>query len=138
MKGSLNHLAIIVAAIAYFIWQGIWYSVLGNQWLALVGKSRADMNPAGPIPYIVGFIMALILAYVAGIALQDSAQPSARHGVEFALFMGIGIFATILLTQYVFEGRPLGLWLMNAAVPITGFAIVGAIVGGWRSRVRAA
>ena len=50
---------------------------------------------------------------------------------------GIGIFATILLTEYVFEQRPLGLWLMNAAIPITGFAIVGAIVGGWRSRVRA-
>ncbi|MBV8689413.1 MAG: DUF1761 domain-containing protein [Candidatus Eremiobacteraeota bacterium] len=141
MKGGINHLAVIVAAIAYFVWQGIWYTVFGNQWLALVGwtngaQAHAAMSPT-PIPYIVGFIMALILAYVTAIALADSSQPGAPHGVQFALFMGIGIFATILLTEYVFERRPLGLWLMNAAIPVTGFAIIGAIIGGWRSRVRA-
>ena len=139
MRGGINHLAVIVAAIAYFVWQGIWYTVLGNQWLALVGRTTAGGGApaATATPYIVGFIMALILAYVAAIALADSSQPTAAHGVQFALFMGIGIFATILLTEYVFEQRPLGLWLMNAAIPVTGFAIVGAIVGGWRSRVRA-
>ena len=136
MKGGINHLAVIVAAIAYFVWQGIWYTVFGNQWLALVGWTSRQMHPSAT-PYIVGFIMALILAYVTAIALADSSQPTAAHGVQFALFMGIGIFATILLTEYVFEQRPLGLWLMNAAIPVTGFAIVGAIVGGWRSRVRA-
>jgi len=137
MKGGINHLAVIVAAIVYFVWQGVWYTVFGKQWLALVGWTAREMRPS-PTPYIVGFIMALILAYVAAIALKDSAQASARHGVEFGLFMGIGIFATILLTEYIFEQRPLGLWLLNAAVPVTGFAIVGAIVGGWRSRPRAA
>ena len=136
MKGGINHLAVIVAAIAYFVWQGIWYTVFGNQWLALVGWTGRQMQPS-PVPYIVGFIVALILAYVTAIALAGSSQPTAAHGAQFALFMGIGIFATILLTQYVFEQRPLGLWLMNAAIPVTGFAIVGAIVGGWRSRVRA-
>ena len=137
MRGGINHLAAIVAAIAYFVWQGIWYTVFGNQLLALVGRTGQPMHPTA-IPYIVGFIVALILAYVTAIALADSSQPTAAHGVQFALFMGIGIFATILLTEYVFEPRPLGLWLINAAIPVTGFAIVGAIVGGWRSRVRAA
>ena len=141
MRGGINHLAVIVAAIAYFVWQGIWYTVFGNQWLALVGwtsgpNARAAMGST-PIPYIVGFIMALILAYITAVALADSTQPTAAHGAQFALFMGIGIFATILLTEYVFERRPLGLWLMNAAIPVTGFAIVGAIIGGWRSRARA-
>lgn len=137
MKGGINHLAVVVAAIAYFACQAIWYTVFGNQLLSLVPKMR-DSNPSTPVPYVVAFIMALVLAYVTAIALQDSSQASARHGIEFGLFMGIGIFATILLTQYTFEGRPFGLWLLNAAAPVIGMAIIGAIVGGWRSRVRAA
>jgi len=141
MKSGINHLAVIVAAIAYFIWQGIWYTIFGKQWLALVGWTNVAQAPGAtsptPVPYIVGFIMALVLAYVTAIALADSSQPTAAHGVQFAVFMGIGIFATILLTEYVFERRPLALWFMNAAIPVTGFAIVGAIIGGWRSRVRA-
>lgn len=38
MKGGINHLAVVVAAIVYFAWQAIWYTVFGNQWLSLIGS----------------------------------------------------------------------------------------------------
>ncbi|MDQ6767549.1 MAG: DUF1761 domain-containing protein [Candidatus Eremiobacteraeota bacterium] len=134
---KINHLAVFVAAIVFFLWGWLWYTIFGNQWLALVGKAAASMTPS-PAPYVVGFLMALVLAYGTAIALADSDRPGAAHGVSFGIFMGVIFYASTMLTGYLFEGRPLGLWLINAGYGLTGFALVGAIVGGWRKRAVAA
>ena len=86
-------------------------------------------------PFLIGFILSWILAYVVGIALADTSNPNpARHGVEFGVFMGIGIFATMSLMDYLYEGRSYALWAINAGYVIVGMAMMGAIVGAWRKK----
>lgn len=130
----INHAAAFVAAIVFYLWGWLWYTIFGNQWLALIGKTRETLNPTGPVPYVIGFLMALLLAYGASIALSHDDERTVAHGAQFGLFMGLVFFASTLLTEYLFEGRPLGLWLLNAAYPLIGFMLVGAIIGGWKKR----
>ncbi len=40
-----------------------------------------------------------------------------------------------MLTAFVYEGRPLGLWVLNSSYEIVGLAIVGAIIGGWKKGI---
>ncbi|MDQ6732507.1 MAG: DUF1761 domain-containing protein [Nitrospirota bacterium] len=129
----IHHLAVIVAAIVLFIFGAIWYTVFANPWVAMMGKSAADMKGT-PMTYILSFIISLILAYVVAIALSKSDEGSAMAGISFALFMGIGLVAVSAFNRVIYEGAPVGLWAIDSGYIVVGLAIVGAIIGGWRKR----
>jgi hypothetical protein len=132
MPDRVNHLAAWVAAIVYFIFGGIWYTLAGPAWLAFLGKTRADL-PSGAMLYVGSFVLGLILAYATAIALtRHPEDQTVAQGVSFALFMGIALYATQTLNHAIYEGRPFGLWLINTAYTVIGFAMIGAIVGGWK------
>jgi hypothetical protein len=135
MASRINHLAVFVAAIVFFVLGAAWYmSPLGAIWAAQMGKAAANMS-AMTSQFIISFLLDWLLAYVIGIALADSANPRpARHGIEFGVFMGLGIYGTMTLMNYVYEGRSFTLWLINAGYVVIGMAIMGAIVGGWKKR----
>jgi hypothetical protein len=136
MPARLNHLAVFVAAIAFFMWGYLWYGlVFTKMWSALIGP----IPMGSPAVFGESFAAGWILAYCCGIALTKSENPQpARHGVEFGLFMGVGIFATMLFNAYLYQARPLGLWAIDAGYVVTGMAIIGAIVSGWRKKAAAA
>ena len=135
MPERINHLAVFAAAIAYFILGWIWYSLLfQSQWLALVGKS---MGASAPLPTLLieSFILGLVLSYATAIALSRRPEDlSVGQGVSFALFMGIAIYGSQTLNNALFESRPIALWVIDTGYVLIGFAIIGAIVGGWRRK----
>jgi hypothetical protein len=132
MTAKLNHVAIIVAAVAYFVFSAVWFMAFGAQWRAFTGITMAQIAPA---TFAVSALMGLALAYVTGIALRDSDNPNGvRHGIEFGMFFGIGIWMTNLLSLTMYEHRPIGLWLIDGFQVAIGMALMGAIIGGWRSR----
>jgi hypothetical protein len=137
MPDRINHLAVWVAAVAYFVFGGIWYGALfGGVWTTLAGK---PMAPGGTTLYIESFVLGLVLAYGTAIALSRRPEDlTLQQGISFALFMGIVLFASQTLNQALYESRPLLLWLIDTAYVVIGFAIVGAIVGGWKKKVAAA
>lgn len=135
MPERINHLAVWVAALAYFLFGGLWYGLLfGSTWLSLLGKTK-DQLQATPTTYVVSFVLGLILAYATAIALTRRPEDQTlQQGISFAIFMGIAIYATQTLNHVIYEGRPIMLWFINTAYTVIGFAIVGAIVGGWKKR----
>lgn len=135
MASRINHLAVFASAIVFFILGAIWYMPLfGRQYMALTGGGTKPMQ-AMTTTFVVTFLLGWVLAYVIAIALSDTAHPSpARHGVEFGLFMGIGIFATMSLMDFLYEGRSLVLWGINAGYVVVGMAIMGALIGAWRKK----
>jgi hypothetical protein len=137
MSERINHLAVWVAAIAYFLFGWVWYTVFGAAWMAAMGKtSPGDM---APLNYLWSFLMGLILAYATAIALARRAEDQTlQQGVGFALFMGIALFATQTFNQVLYAGMSIMLWLINTGYVVVGFAIIGAIVGVWKKQVAAA
>lgn len=136
MKVRINHLAAIVAAVVFFVWGAIWFTVLGSVWVGLVNLPPEAMKPSAG-PYIASFFLGLIASYTIAAALaQRPAGADVKTGIGFALFTGIGLYATMLLNQYIFESRPFGLWLIDAGYVVIGFVIIGAIIGGWKKRAR--
>lgn len=63
---DINWLAVVLAAIASMVLGMGWYTVLGNQWMAALGKTREDIMPDGkgsPKPFIIAGVCQLIMAY---------------------------------------------------------------------------
>ena len=132
MPDRINHLAVWVAAIVYYVFGAIWFTVFSGPWTAMVGKPMQ----ASPTIYIVSFVLGLILSYATALALTRRPEDqTVGQGVSFALFMGIALVGTQSLNGALYEGRPLALWLLDTAYVVIGFAIIGAIVGGWKKRV---
>jgi hypothetical protein len=132
MPQRINHLAAWVAALVYFVFGAIWYGALSGPWQAYMGGKGA---PSTPGLYIGSFILGLMLAYATADALARRPEDrTLTQGVSFALFIGIAVFATQTLNQALYEARPFGLWLIDAGYVVIGFALIGAIVGGWKMR----
>ena len=130
MTTRINYVAVIVAAIVYFVWGGIWFTVFGGIWDTLTG-----VHGASATTYVVSFLLGFPLAYVIANVLSDSASgASAASGAILGAVIGLGIWATNLLGVDMFEQRPFTLWLIDAGYVVIGMAIVGAIIGGWRKR----
>lgn len=136
MSSRINHLAVFVSAIVFFVLGWIWYDfVFGRLWMSL-SQHVATTSASNMIPQFAGsFILGWVLAYVIAIALADTSNPNpTRHGVEFAVFMGLGIFGTMLGVEYIYEGRTFTLWAINTGYVVVGMAIMGAMVGAWQKK----
>ena len=136
MPDRINHLAAWVGAIVYFLFGYLWYGVLfSGMWTTLMTGylAKPPSMQASPTLYVISFVLGLILSYATAIALTRRPEDqTAAQGVSFALFMGIAIYGTQSLNGALYSSMPITLWLINAAYVIIGFAIIGAINGGWK------
>jgi len=136
---SINHVAIIVAAVVFFAIGAVWYKVFSQPWLAGIGKTvdqLAKENGGSPLPFIVGFIAILIMCYTLGWIVQRGMAPSAGNGALTGATVAFGIVGAALALYYGFEARGITLWLINAGYVVVGLVISGAIIGGWRGKTR--
>jgi hypothetical protein len=70
-------------------------------------------------------IAAITLAAIPG------PESSGLSGASTGLIVGIGFLATAYGITYLFEQRPLRLFMINAGYSIVLLVIMGAIIGGW-------
>lgn len=135
MNSRINHVAVLVSAIAFFLLGWLWYDALfGHAWMALTGHAQTSTGAMTNV-LVATFVLQWVLAYVIAIAMADTSHPNpARHGIEFGVFMALGIFGTMLGVNYVSEGRGFELWAINTGYVVVGMAIMGGIIGAWRKR----
>ena len=129
--GSINWLAILVAAVATFVLGGLWYGPLfGKQWLRASGITEAQAN-AGNKALIFG--VSFVLQFVAAFVLDMFIGPAGTLAFGIAAGAAVGLFwvATAFGVVYLFEQRPLAHWAVNAGYHIVGYTIMGAILGAW-------
>ncbi|MBA2479225.1 MAG: DUF1761 domain-containing protein [Planctomycetes bacterium] len=132
--GHINFLAVPVAAVASFIIGGLWYSPLlfVKPWIRLSGH-QPDGKRSALKPMIVSFIMDLIMAIGLTTVIALVEEPELMDG----MLVGVGVWATfqatLLASNYSFNGRPKRLWLIDAGYRLVAMAAMGAIIGGWHA-----
>jgi Protein of unknown function (DUF1761) len=131
-----NYLAVFVAALAYWILGAIWFGVLFSKpWMALehmTAEQAQSMNPI--IPYIVSFLLGLLMAYsVAQLCVWRNANTAGR-GASVGVLLWIGLVGPITFMTYMFEMRSMTLFAINEFYPLAGLILMGAILGGWKKK----
>ena len=95
---KLNWVAILVAAIASFLFEALWFSVFMNEWLAGIGRTREWLTTAtGVTPavqYAVAILCSVIAAAILSICIQASGEQTARRGILWAALIWFGFIAT--------------------------------------------
>jgi hypothetical protein len=125
---EVNYLAVALAALSAFLLGGLWYSALfAKPWMALTGQSEEELRSGNPAIVFGGaFLLNLIAAYVFAVFIHGITD--IKTGALYGLAAGLGWVATALGVTYLFERRPLGLWLINGGYQILQFTLFGAII----------
>jgi hypothetical protein len=138
MNARVNWLAVVVAAVVYFVVGALWYSMLfGNAWMIGIGKTEAQIMAERPNPlmaYLITFICNLILSSVLAQVIVATGKATATHGMRVAFIAWAGFIATTLMMNYQFEVRTFTLWAINAGYCLLGMLIMGGILGSWTKK----
>lgn len=130
---EINYLAVLLSALSGFFLGFIWYTfIFSKPWQRLIGMSHGSPKEIGPsmgkllvTSFILQFLMALNLSIFIG------SEASASFGLLTGLMIGLGFVSLSFGISYLFEGRPLKLWLINAGYYTLLFSVSGLIIGAF-------
>ena len=124
----MNILAIIVAAVVNMVLGALWYSpaLFAKPWMRLAGMKEMKGGGAG---YAVSAIGSLITAYVLAWILNLSGMHSVSEGIKVGFLAGLGFVATTMVSDYMFSGKPMQLFYINAGYRMVGLILMGVVLG---------
>jgi hypothetical protein len=130
---KLNYLAVLAAAVSAFIIGGVWYSpvLFGNVWMKAAGLSPEAVRTR-KMGVVFGASFALMLLMSFNLAAFLAGPPNLAWGIAAGALAGIGWVAATFGITYLFEGRPMRLFLVNAGYHAVTFMVMGGILGAWK------
>jgi hypothetical protein len=138
---TVNWLSIFIAAVAAWLFGGVYYTALGKPWMAAQGKTREQCEAeyagksgaAKAVPFILVFVSEIIIGWALyGILVHMNAF-TLRGGVISAVLVWFGFVVTTAASNNAFSGRRPMLTVIDSIAWLGAFVIIGAIVG-WMGR----
>jgi hypothetical protein len=132
-----NYLAVLVAAVACFAFEAVWYSIFLQAWINGIGRSREWLMSTGVNPYLqygTALVSAAFIASAISCVTQLTGPQTAWRGMKVAALLWLGFVLTTWATEYVFEVRTYALFAINMGFWLIGMVMMGAIVGAWKKK----
>lgn len=133
---DVNYLAVIAAIAVNMIVGAVWYSPLlfARPWMVANGFTEEQIKAQGSATrgYIVSVIASVVIAFAIALSAQAAGAGAAIDGLLLGLAAGVGFVATTSAANYIFESRPLKLYLINAGYPVVSFTLIGLLIGAWQ------
>ncbi|HEY7997408.1 MAG TPA: DUF1761 domain-containing protein [Pseudolabrys sp.] len=138
---NVNFLSILVAAVAAWIFGGVYYTSLSKPWLAAQGKTleqckseqAGKSSAAKAAPFILVFVGELIMAFVLYGILTHIGAFTLRAGIISGAFCWFGFVLPTVTANNAFCGRKPMLTMIDSAAWLGALVIIGAILG-WMGR----
>lgn len=127
---DINWFAVGAAALASFVLGGLWYSpvMFVKPWRRLSGVTEEQAKSNFAVILVAAFVLAFIAAAMFAVFLGKQ-TPLVATGYGFSA--GLCWVATSFGINYLFERRPLGLFLINGGYHTVQFTLIGLILGLW-------
>ena len=133
---TVNWLAVLVAALAYFMLGAIWYSkaLFGNKWAQLVGLNMNDPNKGKGMGKMMAGTLVLILFTCFGLAILVNRMDLFvfTSGIKLGLLTGICFATTAVAISFIYESRPTGIYFIDCGYHLAGHIIAAIILVVWR------
>lgn len=134
---TINYWSVLAATVAAWIFGAVYYGVLGEKWMAALGRSEADIKARREkkvvpvVPMIVSFIAELLMAFMlAGlIAHLDGGAATVKAGLLTGGFVWLGFVVTVLATNYGYQQMKPSLTIIDCLHWLGVLLIQGAVLG---------
>ncbi|WP_445501157.1 DUF1761 domain-containing protein [Microvirga sp. G4-2] len=125
-----NFIAILVSAVAGWLFGMVWYMSFGNAWMSAIGKTREDLKPS-PGPFIIAFVALLVMGWVLAGVIGHMGQVTIRNGILSGFLMWLGFVITTLTVNHGFGGQKPKLTLIDGGHWFGVLLVQGAVVGAF-------
>jgi hypothetical protein len=130
---QINWLAVALAFISSMAIGFVWYlpAVLGNRWMAAIGKTEEDLKSIGGgagiwVPMMVA---AALTAILMAVLISKLGLDNAIAGGWFALVLALVFRAGGHVIHNGFAGRPAAVTLIDSGHDLVAMTVAGAIIG---------
>ena len=132
---EMNWLAVLVAAVAYFMLGALWYSkaLFGNLWIKSTGIDMSNPDAKKGVGGIMAFtfLLELLTCIALGILINRLMLTGVMSGVKLGLFTGF-FFSTIgIAISYLYQSKPTVLTVIDGGYHIVGSVIAAIIMCMW-------
>ena len=132
----INWISVLVATVAYFMLGWLWYSkvLFVTKWIAYNKIDVSDPNAKKGMGMMFGGSFVLMFVQSLAIAIIASKLDVIggwMSGLKIGAFTGCCFCATTIGVNYLYEKKPLGLFLINAGYAIVGNIIAAVIICYW-------
>jgi hypothetical protein len=107
--------------------------MFGPTWLEGVGLTPDDTkSDAAMKGMVVSVVTSMVEALSLALLIAIIGVKGAGAGAFVGVLTGAGLVAMVLLSNSMFEQRPLKVWMINAGYRLVYLALNGAILGAWQ------
>lgn len=130
---NVNWLAVVVSAASAFAIGSLWYSALMFQKPWMKANNFTDESTEGAnMPVIFGLAFLLMLVAALSLALYLGPDAGGAFGAMAGFMAGAFWVMAFMGVVYLFERKPLSLWLVNGGYSVAALTIMGLIIGVWQ------
>ena len=132
MFGSVNWIAVIVAAVASMALGFGWYMALGNQWMGALGKTRDQIMASGnqAAPFIIAILMQLVMAYSLALFVPKlMGSTSIVNGLIVGFHVWLGFVITSMIINHRYQGSKWSLTLIDGGYLLGVLLVQGVVIG---------
>lgn len=129
---ELNWLAVAVAAVAWFAFSAIWYSVpaMSKAW-----QESARVNPeeggSFAVALVTSFLCYVATTIVIALIAAGIGASTFADGVALGVTLGVGFGVASALVSQVYENKGTDYWLINGLNAVISLTIVSVILSVW-------
>ena len=130
---QINWLAVLLAFIASMAIGFVWYmpAVLGNRWMAAIGKTEEDLKniSGGAGIWVPMMVAAALTAILLAVLISKLGLDNAVAGGWFALVLALVFRAGGHVIHNGFAGRPAAVTLIDSGHDLVAMTVAGVIIG---------
>lgn len=130
---QINWLAVLLAFVASMVIGFVWYlpAVLGNRWMAAIGKTEEDLKniSGGAGIWVPMMVAAALTAILLAVLISKLGLDNALAGGFFALVLALVFRAGGHVIHNGFAGRPVAVTLIDSGHDLLAMTVAGAIIG---------
>jgi hypothetical protein len=132
---KINYWAIVVAAVAAFVFSSLYYSplLLGNLWQAVDTTAAAGSKPS-IAKALVEFSRTLVITFVLARVMAMRGGGDLKSAIQLAVWLWFGFSAMMWLGAIMWESTPWKIAAIHSGDWLLKTVLMAAILGGWRRR----
>jgi hypothetical protein len=130
---GVNYLAVIIATLAGFGLDAVWYMVLSKPWMRAVGKTEADRprGTAQALPFVIALVALFVMALMLAGLMGHLGDITVRGGMISGFFVWLGFVITTMGVNHAFAGAKPMLTVIDGLHWLAVLLIQGAVIGAF-------
>jgi Protein of unknown function (DUF1761) len=132
--GDLNWLAVIVAAVAWWLLGALWYSpaLFARPWMRSIGIESVEGGP-GVSTYVVPLVAYFVASIALGMIAAATGSTTVGDGIVLGLVAGVGLGLTLYWVEATFGQRPQPTtwFLISGTYQLIGIVGASIILSVW-------